>query len=281
MKTELLEENWTTLAQADMDKTVIFVGIAPVEEHGRHLPLGVDVYETERWMRDAAALLAEREPTLTCGILPVIPLGFANMGRFPGNVHVSRKLIYQVVYETISAVAGWGVKNILVISGHADPLHTIAVEQACDTLNRERGMTALAPMGAIFSAAEKGIKGEPHEELAHMEAQYPNDFHAGWVETSCMLDIRPELVGDCYRDRPDISLQGRELMDGGRVAAAIAGEGHIGFPRAASESLGRLLNEDSAEKICTAAERFAARQGYECYQHHPLYEIPALRLRLD
>lgn len=249
MITDLMTESWEDISGKDLKRLVVFLGIAPIEEHGKHLPVGVDVYETKCWMDGAVRLLDQEFPDYCFGILPVIPLGFADMGAFPGNIHVSKKLIYDVVYETVNAIAGWGVSNIVVISAHADPCHAIAVEQACEKVNETRGSRAFAPMRAIFQASQSWEGQGLSPELKAMYERFPNDFHAGWIETSCMLSIFPDYVKTNYRERPGISLEGRDMMDSRKVQKAIEGEGHIGFPGEASSQLGYELNEDMYGKI--------------------------------
>ena len=275
---DLLTLNWEEISRQAPGKLVVFLGIAPVEEHGRHLHTGVDFYETRYWIDGAIRFLENEHPDYCYGTLPVIPLGFADMGMFPGNIHVSRKLIFDVIYETVKAVANWGVKHIIVISGHADPLHSIAIEQACEKINTENGITAFAPMGSIFNANQKGIVSEQPEELTENTRKYPNDFHAGWIETSCMLEIAPEYVSPDYHTRPDISLSGRDMMDPVRTAALIRDEGHIGYPSRASAKLGAMLNMDMSRQIKEAVCRFLDRKGYQCYEKHPLYDIPGFRI---
>ncbi|KXL51990.1 creatinine amidohydrolase [Anaerotignum neopropionicum] len=278
MTINLLIQCWEEIAKINMEKFTVFLGIAPVEEHGKHLPIGVDFFETNEWITGAIAQLERALPQHTWGTLPTIPLGFADIGNFPGNIHVSRELIFSVMYETINAIAKWGVKNIIVISGHADPLHTIAIEQAVEKINAENGVIALAPMGSIFHAAEKGIVGKYSAELTKKLEEFPNDYHAGWIETSCMLSIHPDYVKANYLERPNISLNGQDMMDSQRLAHTIAGEGHIGFPKEATVQLGAELNTDTAQKIKDATEKFILREGYECYLHHPLYHIPGMKI---
>jgi creatinine amidohydrolase len=278
MTKNLLTQSWEDISNINTDKFIVFLGIAPIEEHGKHLPIGVDFFETDAWMKGAIKLLELEHPQHTWGTLPTIPLGFANMGNFPGNIHVSRELIFNLVYETVSAIAKWGVKNIIIISGHADPLHTIAIEQAVEKINAENGVIALAPMGSIFHAAEKGIEVQHSTELTKKMEEFPNDFHAGWIETSCMLSIRPDCVKPNYLVRPNISLQNRDMMDIKKLTQAIAGEGHIGFPKEASAQLGAELNADNAQIIKDATEKFIIRKGYECYVSHPLADQPWMKL---
>ncbi|SCJ55628.1 creatinine amidohydrolase family protein%2C mycofactocin system [uncultured Eubacterium sp.] len=124
MIVDLMAESWEDISQMNAEKLVVFLGIAPIEEHGRHLPIGVDVYETNHWIHKAAERLDSALPDYCFAILPTIPLGFADMVQFPGNIHVSRRLIFDVAYETTSAIARWDVHNIIIISAHADPPFT-------------------------------------------------------------------------------------------------------------------------------------------------------------
>lgn len=270
MVVDLLTLTWEEIAAIDPENFVVMLPIAPIEEHGKHLPTGVDVYETGDWVDKAARVLERELPGGVAGILPVIPLGFADMGRFPGNIHISRKLLFDVVAETVSCIAGWGVKHIAVISGHADPVHAITIEQACEAVNREKGIVSFAPMGAIFSGAQDASSPRAPRELEEKLRQYPDDIHAGFVETSVMLHLAPELVKPHYRQRPDIRLSGRDMMDASKVAKAIEGEGHIGFPSAADAQSGAQLTEDMARKIAHAVALFVRREGYERYARHPL-----------
>lgn len=275
MVVDFMTQSWEDIAQINPAQLVVFLGIAPIEEHGRHLPIGVDVYETNHWIHKAAERLDSARPDYCFGILPTIPLGFADMGQFPGNIHVSRKLIFDVVYETASAIAKWNVRNIIIISAHADPLHAIAVEQACEKINKEHGDICLAPMGSIFNLGSEDTSATEPSELSAMQRDFPDDFHAGWIETSCMQSILPQYVKSNYTTRPDIILQGRDMADGQKVAEAIAGEGHIGFPKMATARLGTELNDDMAEKIKTAVCRFVKREDYARYMKHPLHDFLA------
>lgn len=275
---DLMTQSWEDISRENLERFTIFLGIAPIEEHGKHLPVGVDVYETGSWIDGAVKLLEADHPDYCWGILPVIPLGFADMGKFPGNIHVSRKLIFDVVWETVAAIAEWGVKNIIVISAHADPLHSIAVEQACEQVNERMGTRAIAPMGSILNAGQKGIAAKEPETVAEKNRKFSNDFHGGWVETSCMLELYPEYVKENYRDRPDIILCGRDMADSRKVALAIEGEGHIGYPKEASKDIGILLNKDMAEKIRDAVWCFITRKDYECYVSHPLSHILGMKM---
>lgn len=274
----VMEIRWIDLQEMDMDKTVLFIGVAPIEEHGRHLPLGVDVYETQFWMDQTMKKLENEFSEYTFITLPVITYGHAVMKGFPGNIHLSQKLFYDLILATLRNVVEWGVKNIIVISGHADPRHTIAIEQACERIKDESGVIVFAPMGAVFS----GIVTLNSEDAIGVEKQmkqFSDDFHAGWIETSNMLEIRPDLVHDTYRDQPDIKINGRDMINPQVVSAATRDYGHLGYPKEATKEIGRILNESTSQRIMQCASAYLRRSDYEIYEHHQLYNIPSLRVK--
>ncbi|MBY2477644.1 creatininase family protein [Clostridioides difficile] len=280
MNFNLLNLSWEDILNLDKEKLIVFVGIAPIEEHGKHLPIGVDIYETEAWINLAIEKLDSVLPNYYYGKLPIIPFGFADMGTFPGNIHVNRELIYKITYSTLENIVKWGVTNIIIVSGHADPLHTITIEQSCEAINKEYGMVSIAPMGSIFNSKQKEILRDFPGFVEEKIKLFPNDFHAGWIETSNMLALYPELVNNNYQERPDISIKDNEMMDIQKVIDVIKNEGHIGFPKEASKELGIELNNNVGEEICKATHNFILRSNYEKYMHHPLYDISALKLKI-
>ncbi|WMJ86118.1 creatininase family protein [Anaerocolumna sp. MB42-C2] len=281
MKQNIMEMNWTDFKKMNKEKTVVFLGFAPIEQHGKHLPLGVDVYETQYWMDQVIKELEGEYKEFTFLTLPVIPYGHAEMKGFPGNIHLSQKLFYDLVLATLQNVIEWGCSNIIIISGHADPKHAIAVEQACERIKKDTGVVAYAPMGAIFSKNIISNLEKPNLQLQDKMQQYPNDFHAGWIETSNMLTIRPDLVSFNYKEQPDIEINGRDMINSGFVLDKTKGYGHLGFPKEATKELGEALNNSAIQKIRHCVSAYLKRENYEQYEHHQLYHVPVLRVKED
>lgn len=278
MKHSLMDLSWVEIEKLDKKKTVVFIGIAPIEEHGRHLPIGVDVYETEFWVKHSIEKLEIEFGDFKFLTLPVITYGHGNLKGFVGNIHLSQRLIYKVTLETLNAIMEWGIKNVVIISAHADPKHLIAIEQACEKINKEYGITAFAPMGAIFSHKMKNEK-TSYKGLIKKLEEFPNDFHAGWIETSCMLSIKPSLVSESYIKEPDIEIKDREMIFPKKVMNKTKGLGHLGYPREASKVLGDELNDDVSEKIRACTSAFINRKGYTQYEHHKLYNVPFMKVK--
>jgi creatinine amidohydrolase len=272
------ELTWNELDDMDKNKTILMLGFAPIEQHGKHLPLGTDVYLTKKWIQDTVVKLEEKNDynILT---LPTIPMGCSDIKGFPGNLYVSQKLVYSMVYEMISMIAEWGIKYIVVISAHADPKHQIAIEQACDKINKQYGKIVLAPMGAIFSNEKVGLKIKQTKKVSEKLAEYPNDFHAGWIETSQMLYYHDHLVREEYREIKEVIIKPRHMISSKKVNRMIRYQGHMGYPRIATKELGRELHESMVLEIIKAISTFIEGKDTKKYEHHFLYNIPFLRVK--
>ncbi|WDV46471.1 creatininase family protein [Clostridiaceae bacterium M8S5] len=275
MSFKLADLKKTQIEELDKDKTVVMIGIAPIEQHSIHLPLGVDIYETEHWIKGVIEKLELVYNKYTFLTMPIIPFGFSDIKGSCGDIHVSQKLIYKLVIQVLEAIASWQVKNIVIISGHADPKHQIAIEQACYKINKRYKDIAFSPMGYIFSNNECKHDGLLSDKLN----RYKNDFHAGWIETSCMLDISPGLVDAVYKKLPDFEIKPLSMMFPNKVNKKIKNFGHIGYPRESSVELGRRLNEDMINQIQKCISAFLNRENYKIYEHHELYKIPIMKVK--
>ncbi|MDR2039351.1 MAG: creatininase family protein [Bacteroidales bacterium] len=268
---------WQELEILPKEKTILFLTFAPVEEHSQHLPLGVDLILGENWKEKAIQLITEKHTDFYILTMDRIPFAQGTIKGFPGNLHVKQKTVYRVAFELLECIAGWGIRNIVIIASHGEPKHLIAIEEACEKINKKYGICSISPMGSFFSYNELGIDLNFPALLKEQLEKYPNDFHAGWLETSAILDINEQYVKDGYQDLPDLKVEEKEMIFPKKVNKKIAGYGHIGFPRFASRELGKLINESTAEFIYKATMAFVRRKGYKIYEHHSLYKLPFMK----
>lgn len=272
-----MEITWQDVDKLPKEKTIVFVTIAPVEEHGKHLPLGVDIYEGEKWSEEAINSLKEKLPDYYFLRLPYLPIAYGEIKGFPFTFHYKQNTVRQVTYELLQTVVKSGFKNIVVISSHGDPRHQNAIEEACQKINKRYGMVAFSPMGAYFSYKELKIDINLEKQILEKQRQYPQDYHAGWLETSCMLDIKPALVKNIFKDIEGIKIEIKDFFHPDKLSQEIAGEGHIGFPDQADKHLGRLINQNVSRYLCDAIIAFVNRTGFKKYQHGIYFRIPFLK----
>lgn len=275
---DLIKLTWEEIKQLDKKKSIVFIVVAPIEEHGIHLPLGTDIYESQEWVSQCEEILAAKYPELQCFALPAFPIASASATDFYGCIHFKPKTTYKVMTELIGDVAKMGFNNICVVSGHADPVHQIALNKACKKVNKKYGVCAFSPLGAFFSADELQLDLHMPQELTQMEQKAPDDYHAGWIETSCILDIDSSLVKQNYREVPATMIKEKDIISKKKQVKAMGIYGHLGNPALANENLGKMLNTNTAEFMAEAVTAFINRENYEIYMYHSLYKIPFLHL---
>ncbi|SEL09579.1 creatininase family protein [Ruminococcus albus] len=264
---------WSEVMDINKRKSLVFIVIAPIEEHGTHLPLSTDIIEGEYWSKGAMCVL-ERRLGIDCFYLPTFPVAAASVNEFYGSIHFPMKTVCDVTFAVLESICFMGFWNIIVIASHADPQHQIAVEKAVRKINKRHGLCAIAPMGQIFM----GVSSEKSGKLKTMEKEHGSDFHAGWIETSSFLDIDPRYVRVGYRELADSVITEKDMISRKRQLAAMGKYGYIGAPRFSSAELGKDLNDDCIAAICDAAEKFFNRDGYQKYWHYSLYNILPLHL---
>ena len=264
---------WKEIKALDKEKSIVFVVLAPIEEHGLCLPLATDLLEGLHWSKGAMARV-EAALDAECCYLPPFPVAAASVTGFYGSIHFTMKTTYDVARGILESLCCMDFMHIIVIASHADPQHQIAVEKAVRKVNRSYGTRAMAPMGPIFM----GAGAAQAEAVRRMQQEHADDYHAGWVETSCMLDIDRSSVRDGYRQLPDSQISGRDMMFRKKQEKAMGVYGHIGSPQYATAELGKLLNENCIASLCDSVVCFYKRSGYQRYAQYPLYAILPLHL---
>ena len=157
-------------------ETLIILPLGAVEEHGKHLPMSTDSIQPE--------FVAERlAKELDCLIAPPIRYGICNTTRnFPGTISLSFETFRALIQEILEELCRHGIKNLVVLSGHAGRIHMAALRVASEAVVEkfDVNLMVLSDYDIIYKYV-----GEKFPEW---------DGHAGSVETSRIMAIRPELV---------------------------------------------------------------------------------------
>ena len=169
---------------------LVILPVGALEAHGPHLPLGADQIQAEA----TALALADRVDAL---VAPTVPYGSApGARRFPGTISLSIAQLEVHVAGVLSELARSGVKRILVLSGHGERGHMAALREAADS-----AMQAHPGVRIVVLCDYEFVY-----ELRGTEAP-ASDGHAGLLETSRVLALAPETVGEArpvveYRHSP-------------------------------------------------------------------------------
>lgn len=273
----ILDYSWKEISSLPKDKTILFLTVAPMEEHGTHLPIGVDIQLGEYWQQQTIEELKCNYPDYYFISIPFLSVAAGSMKGFPGCVYIKPKLLRKVIFEILKNIQTWEVKNLLIIASHGDPFHNMAIEKACDKINKRFGTRYISPMGAFFSYKELHINLELGDEIERMITSFPEDFHAGWIETSAMLDIYPEKVRVNYKNAEHVIVSEKEMIHPAKYSQKTRGKGHLGYPAYAERHVGKKLNESTKSYIVHIVRAMIEKQDIKKYTHHFLFNVPFLK----
>jgi creatinine amidohydrolase len=172
-------------AQASKEGRVVIFPVGSVEEHGDHLPLCTDSIQPEYIAQEVAKKTG-------CLIAPPFRYGICNATRnFPGTITIQFDTLYRLAHDILFELTRNGFNRIIILSGHAGNSHMVALRLAAQEIvtksdeAREKRKVRIMVL-SDFDFAEELIPEYADE----------NDGHAGTLETSRMMAIKPDLVNE-------------------------------------------------------------------------------------
>jgi creatinine amidohydrolase len=225
--------------KALMEKTdLAFLPVSPMEAHGPHLPLGSDVLTACQMCDDAARKLQDE------GIESLIaaPINYclADVAScFPGTATIRAETVTALVEDVCTNLAGRGFKKILFVSGHAEPANMEAIIQGGENVRKK-----YPDFKYFFS--EWFTKGLPLTYHVLREEHPEWDIHAGEIESSQIMYIRPEWVNE--EAMRALKVNNEAEFFGERLAAGVdnfidlgAPDTYFGDPAKATAETGRKI----------------------------------------
>jgi len=252
----LAEMTWPEVEAAVERSSTMLLPVGSTEQHGHHLPLGVDVYMPEA----VAERVAERTG---CLLAPPIWFGVSPHHTFkPGTFTVESETFQGYVRDVCVSAGGWGVESVLLINGHylaQDPELGIVVRE----LTTEHDLRAFhVPLVSVFEDAARGAR------------RSDVSFHAAEFETSIVLSLFPDLVRmdrAAPVDPPEdaLPLTDYDAYGDNRVGWALSAErmdeltpaGHIGDPTVATAETGDRLVAEAAGNVAELVEALDGLDG--------------------
>jgi creatinine amidohydrolase len=163
-----------------MDRTIAVLPVAAVEQHGPHLPVGVDTYINEGYLERAMRLVPEDLDVL---VLPVQAVGKSNEHlAYPGTITLSAETLIRAWTEIGESVHRAGCRKLVFLNSHGGNIAVIDI--VARELRVRNGMLAV-------NAAWHRL-GYPAGLYSEFETRH--GIHGGDAETSLMLAFRPETV---------------------------------------------------------------------------------------
>ncbi|MDH6592663.1 creatinine amidohydrolase [Variovorax sp. TBS-050B] len=234
-------------AALDVTATVAVLPLGATEQHGPHLPLGVDSVLADGIVAAALPLLAPELPVL---FLPTQQIGLSpEHARFAGTLTLSAETLIRVWNEIGAGVARAGVRKLVLFNAHGG--HVGAMDIVARELRAAHGLIVysvswfnlpLGDAGAQFSAGEHRF-----------------GVHAGQIETSMMLALAPQQVrmqaAKDFRSTSEARAAGYEILGNGRSAKLgwamedYNAEGAAGNAAAATAQAGQAVIDTAARQL--------------------------------
>jgi creatinine amidohydrolase len=168
---------WAEMNQALEMQKVVILPTGSTEQHGRHLPLDVDVFLCE----SVCLEVGQRIPDKVL-VLPPIAYGL-NLHHidFPGTIHIEPEVFIAFCLNITKSVAYHGFKKILLVNGHGSnaPLIDLIARK---TVLETNSLCAALGYFSLAKAAFDEVKDTP--VMAHADE----------FETSLYLHLAPDRV---------------------------------------------------------------------------------------
>lgn len=149
-----------------------------IEAHGEHLPANTDSLIIDEAVKKAAAATG-------AFAAPVIPYGVCtSTALHPGTLGISPDTLRALTKDIVRDAHQKGLRNFILISGHGGSIHVSAMKEAAEELLYGLEGIKIAAL-SIYDVIMK-------EAAGLVETR--NDSHAGELETSIVLYLRPGLV---------------------------------------------------------------------------------------
>ena len=224
------------------DAPIVILPVGVVEEHGAHLPLGVDSFAAEAYAESAAPHLEAKGYTVI--VAPTINYGVARAAiDFAGTLSLEPETLRSMVVEIGRSLFRHKFNRLVILNGHRDLHHMKALDDARSILVEEKTAQVLC----VGFASDPEITAACYREGVKQFYQSPRpdrEGHGGESETSVALHKFPELVrGDVLKTLDpnfdyDIEAFRNETKDYGSISN---GRGYFGWPQAATAETGAQL----------------------------------------
>jgi creatinine amidohydrolase len=174
------EMTWQDFATGDTGRWIAVMPVAATEQHGPHLPVGVDAMIGRAYLVRVRAQLPKNLPVT---FLPLQDFGVsAEHTGFPGTLSISAETAIRQWLEIGASVARAAVRKLVIVTSHGGNVATRDV--VARELRVRHGMLAITTAWQNF--------GYPDGVFDDRERQH--GIHAGGIETAVMLAAHRDLV---------------------------------------------------------------------------------------
>jgi creatinine amidohydrolase len=267
----------------DREKTVFVLSASLLEEHGPHLPFGVDVFVAEFMAEKLIGEISKTHPGFTIVKFPPLHVGSGGI-RWMGTINSKQRTMRKIVYDYCSHLGKHGFKYVLLSNGHGGLGHVVALEEVARKCSRKFNMSVISPSGKVAFDLMTGkyieeIENELGQKFSKEEKEnLKNDSHAGWWETSVMLLMKPHLVKESYKKLgPYVLTRGQRM----RNKVYPGDQGYRGFPAQATKAYAQTVVDVMVKHTMELIGDWLKGEDMKVRASSPLYGMLFFRTNFD
>jgi creatinine amidohydrolase len=217
---DLLPRSTTTEERARSARVAV-LPVGSFEQHGNYLPLITDTVV-------ACAISQELADAYGLLLLPPITISCSHEhSAWPGTTSISARTLHAIVTDVYDSVIRSGPSALVVVNGHGGNYVLGNVVQEANARGERMG---LFPQRADWDDAR--VAGQ-------LATTMSEDMHAGEIETSILLHVAPDLVGDGNETADHVANDRRHLLTTGIQPYTVTGV--IGRPSLGAADKGKAV----------------------------------------
>ena len=180
---DLTTRDFAALAASAAERAVAVLPVAAIEQHGPHLPVGVDTVLVDGIVRACLPHLPAELPVL---FLPTQAVGKSNEHiRFPGTLTLGAETLIRLWCDIGESVARAGLRKLVLFNAHGGQVSVMDI--VARELRTRCGLVVFSTSWYTLPLGEQVNGLFPPEE-------HRFGVHAGEIETSMMLALQPHAV---------------------------------------------------------------------------------------
>jgi creatinine amidohydrolase len=240
--------SWKEIEKLDRDRTLIIIPTGAIEQHGPHLPIDTDIFNSTTISEEVARTFSPGETSVL--LAPPIWWGTSphHLG-FPGTLSLRAETLSNVLVDLLSSLLPHGFYRFLILNGHGGNIGILTA--TVSRIKEELGVSV--PMLSYWTMITETLIKVGESELGGMG-------HACEMETSLMLHLRPELVqmDQAVKEIPKLltTFSSTDFRSGGPVGIPLdfkrdSKHGVMGDPTVASAEKGARFFKDATNSVAS------------------------------
>lgn len=247
----LAESNWKYIKDAQFDVAVLPWGAC--EAHNYHMPYATDIIESEHISAEAARIAWQQGAKVI--VLPGIPFG-VNTGQFDVklDINMNPSTQFLVLRDVIEVLNRQGIHKLIILNSHGG--------NDFKAMIRELGLK----FPDMFLTTCNWFQAMDQKQFFENK-----DDHAGEMETSLLIFLRPDLVlplneaGDGAAKKFKFTAIREGWAWAERKWTRVTNDTGVGDPRKASREKGEKFFKAVTEKVALFFEEVAKTKKEDFY----------------